>query len=201
MKQFFNKKVVLAAGLAAICGTSVSVAAAQTTETQAVDAAIACRDITDDLQRLACLDSAAETLAVTRIIREEEIAEKKKEERESFGLAKKGNDDDAPPTLAATTEEEFGGEYLPENIKKRDETRLKQITANIAEIRVNRYGKVTLTLENGQVWRQLDSDNKLLRFPKKSDKLYSAKVKRSTFGNYLLTVKELSRTIRVRRVE
>ena len=56
-------------------------------------------------------------------------------------------------------------------------------------------------IENGQVWRQLDSDDKIVRFPRSAERLYTAKVKRSTFGNYLLTVNELRRTIRVRRIE
>ncbi len=199
MIEFFRTARVPVVILAAICGSSLSGAAAQPSETEAVDAAIACRDITDDLQRLACLDAATETLVVTRIVREEAIAEKKRDERTFFGLGKRKDKDDYDP-LVAQTPEEFGGEYLPENIKKRDEKRLKQITVKIAEFRVNPYGKVTVTLENGQVWRQLNSDNKTLHFSKK-EKLYTAKVKRSTFGNYLMTVKEMGRTIRVRRIE
>ncbi len=199
MNKFFRSVVVPAGAIAAFCAGALSIASAQPSEAQAVDAAIACRDITDDLERLACLDAATETLVVTRIVREEAIEEKKREERTFFGLGGRKNKQDDDP-LVAETPQDFGGEYLPENIKKRDEKRLKQITAKVAEFSVNQYGKVTVTLENGQIWRQLNSDSKRLVFSRK-EKLYTAKVKRSTFGNYLLTVKELGRTIRVRRIE
>ena len=175
-------------------------AVAQPSEEQAIDDAIACRDITDDLQRLACLDAAAETLSVTRIIREEAIVEKKREEKENFGLAGRDDDDDERVADVTETPEEFGGEYLSDARKEREDKRLKSITGKVAEVRVNQFGKVTLTLENGQVWRQLDSDNKRLYFSD-DDKLYTAKVKRSLFGNYMLTVNEMKRTIRVRRIE
>ena len=199
MKEFFREIVVSGAILTTFCAFGLSGAAAQPTESEAVDAAIACRDITDDLERLACLDSATETLVVTRIVREEAVKEKKREERTFFGLGKpKQKDEEIRPVTE--TPEDFGGEYLPENLKKRDETRLREITSKVAEFRVNQFGKVTVTLENGQIWRQLDSDNKHLILSKKR-KLYTAKVKRARFGNYMLTVKELRRTIRVRRIK
>lgn len=177
-------------GVAAIAGS----AAAQPSEEQAIDAAIACRDIEDPMKRLACLDNAAETLAVTRIIREEEIAEKKENEKKQFGLAASKE-----ALMGEDTPEDFGSEAIPEKRRDRESKRLKSITSKVAEIRINKFGKVTLTLENGQVWRQLSSDSKMLRFPG-GDKLYTAKVKRSLMGNYMLTVNELKRTIRVRRV-
>lgn len=171
-------------------------AAAQPSEDEAIDDAIACRDISEPLARLACLDKAAETLAVTRIIREEEIAEQKREERENFGLAGAPRNTDDP----IETEAEFGSEGVKDLRRDRDEKRLKAIESKIAEIRINKFGKVTLTLENGQVWRQLDSDDKLLHFPK-GDRLYTAEVKRSVFGNYRLNVPELKRVIRVSRIK
>lgn len=191
-------KISIAAALTiAVAAPGVS---AQPTEAEAIDRTIACRDIENDLDRLKCLDNAAETLAVTRIIREEEIAEKKQEERSLFGLGKPKDKSQEKREVVAETEEEFGGEYLPKNRLENDASRLKKISAKVAEIRVNRFGKVTLTLDNGQVWRQLDSDNKTIRFGKE-DKLYTARVKRSTFGNYMLTIEELKRTIRVKRIE
>ena len=177
-------------------------AAAQPSEDEAIDAAIACRDIQDPMERLACLDAAAETLSVTRIIQEEELAEQEREEREAFGLAgrDRGDKDKTPAPRVAETEEDFGREALPEERRAREDGRLKNITAKIAEISVNRFGKVTVTLENGQVWRQLDSDDRRLLFPK-GDRLYTARVKRSLFGNYMMTVEELDRTVRVRRIQ
>ena len=187
-----------------------SVAAfAQPSEDEAIDQAIACRDIVDDLERLKCLDAAAETLSVTRIIREKLAADEAQQEQDNFGLARVDRNDkdndlekaankDLP--ILAEIEEEFGAEDIPEQRKKKEEKRLKSITAKIAEIRINPFGKVTLTLENGQVWRQLDSEGKNLRF-KEGDQLYTARIKRGLIGSYRLTIPELKRTIRVNRIK
>ena len=203
---------------------AITAAAAQPSEIDAIDRTIACMDIDDDADRLACLDEAAQTLKVTRIIREDAVAEKKADEREQFGLnerdlkkeerrlAKEQRKQEKREAKAARkaakeqraeavieTEDDFGGEAIPERRREREEQRLKSITAKVAEIRVNRFGTVTLSLANGQVWRQLDSDSKRLRL--NENRLYTAKVKRSLMGNYLLTVNELKRTIRVRRIK
>jgi len=178
----------------AICGGATA-AAAQPSEAQAIDDAIACRNIEDAMERLACLDAAAETLSVTRIIREEEVAAHAENEKKQFGLS--GGDD---ILRGDDTPEEFGSERIPEKRKERENKRLKSILSKVVEIRISKFGKVTLTLENGQVWRQLNSDSKVLRINGK-DKLYTAKVKRSIMGNYMLTIKELKRTIRVRRIK
>ncbi len=168
--------------------------AVQQSETEAVDSAIACLSIPDDAERLRCLDAAAKTLSVTRIVREEREANREEETRERFGLngqmAEKS--DDQP--------DDFGGENVREIRKKNEKERLKSINAKVVEIRVNSLKTATISLENGQVWRQLDSDDKVLRISKK-ERLYTAKVKRSAFGNYMMTVNELHTTIRVRRIK
>lgn len=174
-------------------------ALAQHAEEQAIDAAIACRDIQDPMERLACLDSAAETLAGTRIVREEEEVKQAQQAREEFGLARKSEETESQ-SATVETEEEFGGESVRELRQKRDEGRLRNITAKIAEVQVRRNKKLTLTLENGQVWRQLDSDSSNVIFPQR-DQLYTARIKRSLMGNYMMTIEELRRTIRVRRVQ
>ena len=174
-----------------------SAAAAQPNETEAVDDAIACLNITDDGERLSCLEKAAKTLQVTRIVREEEAAAAKENEKANFGLA--GVDDKAPDQVAETADD-FGAENIPEVRREKENKRLKSINAKIVEIRLNRIGDATVYLENGQVWRQLDSDNKKLVFGN-SDRLLTAKVKRGIMGNYMLIVNELRRTIRVERIK
>lgn len=193
------KHYVTAALFCAFSALIALPAAAQNTEDQAIDAAISCRDIQAPMERLACLDSAAETLAVTRIIREEEEVKRAEQEREDFGLAQKPAETDAPSPIIET-EEEFGGEAVRELRKKRDEGRLKNITAKIAEVRVRRNNKLTITLDNGQVWRQLDSDSRNVIFPN-NDELYTARIKRGFMSNYMMTIEELGRTIRVRRIQ
>ncbi len=184
---------ILAALFAAQIATAA--AAAQPSETEAVDDAIACLRIEGDADRLACLENAAKTLQVTRIVREEEAAAAEENEKANFGLP-----GDSDPERVAEAPEEFGDESVPDIRRDKDGKRIKSINAKIVEIRVNSLGTATVSLENGQVWRQLDSDDKRLHFGN-SDRLLTAKVKRSVFGNYMMTVNELHRTIRVRRIK
>ncbi|GJL90977.1 hypothetical protein [Hyphococcus sp.] len=180
---------ILAASLIASAAQAV-----QPSETEAVDSAIACLSIADDADRLKCLDAAAKTLSVTRIVREEREAKVEENIRKSFGL--NGND----LADASDTPDNFGSENIDQVRREKEAKRLKSIEAKVVEIRVNSLKVATVSLENGQVWRQLDSDDKVLHFGSK-DRLYTAKVKRGAFGNYMLTVNELHTTIRVRRVK
>ncbi|WP_428407667.1 hypothetical protein [Hyphococcus sp.] len=173
----------------------VAAAAAQPSETEAVDDAIACLSVEGDGERLACLEKAAKTLQVTRIVREEEAAAAEENEKANFGLA-----GDSGPEQVAEAPEEFGEENVDEIRRDKDGKRIKSIKAKIVEVRLNPRNVATISLENGQVWRQLNSDDKILRFGNK-ERLLTAKVKRSILGNYMLTVEELHQTIRVRRVK
>lgn len=182
-------------------------AAAQKSAEEAVDAALACRSIEDNAARLDCLDKAAEDLAATRIVRDAEDAETPElNPEEIFGFGGKSADKDEKskkekrkkPRIVETPED-FGGETLPARMKERDEARLKEITATAVEIRLNPFGKATLTLDNGHIWRQLDSDDRSIWLD--DDKLYTVTVKRAIMGNYTLRVNEIGRTIRVRRIQ
>lgn len=167
------------ASLAAAGAALMFVAASAQDAEEAIDAVIECRTTADAAERLACMDKAAETLSVTR-----------------FSTAR----DEDVGRQAMETPEEFGAEVLPQERAKRAEKKLKAITGKIAEVAVRPNKKVIVTLENGQKWRQLDGDTHLVRFYGK-DRLYTATIKRSMFGNYLLIVNELKRSIRVERIE
>ena len=185
------------AALSAILAALIvaTTAAAQPSETEAVDDAIACLSVQGDGERLACLEKAAQTLKVTRIVREEEAAAAEENEKANFGLA-----GDSSPEQVAEAPDEFGGEGVDAIRRDKDGKRIKSIKAKIVEVRLNPRNVATVSLENGQVWRQLNSDDKILRFGNK-ERLLTAKVKRGVLGNYMLTVEELHQTIRVRRVK
>ena len=55
------------------------------------------------------------------------------------------------------------------------------------------YGKLVLTLDNGQVWSQVDSSSLHLRT---GDKV---RIRRASLGSYLLGTSGSNKTIRVRR--
>lgn len=185
-------------------------AAAQKSADEAVDAALACRSIEDDAARLACLDKAADELSATRILRDVEDAETPElSPNEIFGFGaedeknkkekKAKKEKEKKKSKVVETPEDFGGENLPARMKERDEARLTEITAKVIEIQLNSVGRATLILDNGHVWRQLDSDNRTIWLNKNN--VYTVTIKKALLANYMLTVNELRRTIRVRRIQ
>ena len=176
-----------------VVGAAVSVGAAfaQSAENAAADAAISCLDIASPEERLACLEGAAKELKATRVRRE--TAE---ESAAAEALA-------APVVAAegASEEDLFGAEALASTKKeKREKDRTTRLSSKVVEFRVNPFGDITAVLENGQVWRQLTSDNASVRVPN-NDKVFTVSIKRGPLGNYLMTINELKRTIRVRRIK
>ncbi len=79
----------------------------------------------------------------------------------------------------AGREAEFGQEEVINNDPAKDD-RLRQIEAHITEIKTLAFGKRQFTLDNGQVWRQIESDRK--RF--KADT--GVMIKRAGLGSYIL---------------
>lgn len=156
----------------------------------AADAAIACLDLEGAEARLACLEGAAQELKATRI-RAETAAES-------------AAADDAAPVVAAeemSEEEAFGAEALASTKRAiREKDRTTRLNSKVVEFRVNQLGDITAVLENGQVWRQLSGDSTIVRLPNK-DKVFTVTIKRGPFGNYLMQINELKRSIRVRRIK
>lgn len=184
----FDRKVF--AGAVAALIVAPAAAFAQSASDKAADAAIACLDVADPAERLACLESATQEIKATRIRRE--TAEESAAADEA-GAVIAGDD--------ASDEDSFGAERLASTKREKTEERKKQrLEATVVEFRVNQFGVVTAVLDNGQVWRQLNSDDEVLRLPKK-DKVLTVTVKKGALGNYMMKVNELKRTIRVKRIK
>ncbi|MCY7295358.1 hypothetical protein [Alteromonas sp. a30] len=79
------------------------------------------------------------------------------------------------------------GKPILETIKRED---LDSLSAQVTEIKKDRRGKLTITLDNGQVWQQTDSKSILLR------KGNSVVLEKGLLGAYFL--KESSSTNRIR---
>jgi hypothetical protein len=180
-----------AVAVAASAAFAAAGARAQSDQNVAADAAIACLDVEDAESRLACLESAAKELKATRI---------RKESAEESAAAEALT---APIIAAddASEEDLFGAEALDSaKREKREKDRTTRLVSRVVELRVNPHGDITAVLENGQVWRQLSGDDTVIRLPKK-DKVFTASIKRGPLGNYMMTIAELKRTIRVRRIK
>ena len=73
------------------------------------------------------------------------------------------------------------------------------ISARMASYEFNKYRRFTVTLDNGQVWRQIDGDDLLASWTK-SPRSYRVVITHGLFGSYNFQVLENGGLFRVRRV-
>jgi hypothetical protein len=146
-----------------------------------------CRAIADDAARLACYDRLAS---------------------EAAGAPESGPVDDvAARADAAQSPSPAGPPPTPEDLFGRDAVAAEQIvretagigrldamTGRVAELRRDPEGNLLLTLEGGQVWRQVDGPAPRLAI---GDDI---RIRRAAFGSYLLAAPGTTRTFRVRRL-
>lgn len=75
--------------------------------------------------------------------------------------------------------------------------RPQQLLAGVASVRFDPRGRFTITLDNGQVWRQLEGDTGVLAGAKVS----AVRISRGALGSYDLNVVGRNATYRVQRLE
>lgn len=145
------------------------------------EAVYACADIAEDSERLACYDAAVGRLKqaeqageITTVSR----ADVEAVERESFGFSLP-----SLPRLA-----------FPSRDGEQEE--LAEVEASIDRIRSDASGKLIVYLDNGQVWRQIDTTPTPL--PRGEPGI--ATIRRASFGSFMMKL-ERGRSFRVRRVE
>ncbi|MEO1101028.1 MAG: hypothetical protein AAFW65_04190 [Pseudomonadota bacterium] len=161
--------------------------AAQAETAKETDAVYACIDIETDADRLACYDDAVgrlktaeDTGEITTVSR----TEVEQVQREAFGFSL--------PSLPAFTRRSDNAEQdnTPDEV-------LDRVTFGVAEIERSRYGKLFITLDNGQVWRQLDSDRVSYSARKGVE---SVEIRRAAFGSFKMKL-DGGRAFKVKRVE
>lgn len=172
------------AALAPLC------AAAKDKGSQAISSAIECRSLSADAERLACYDAAIDGLAAARAQADASSQARK----ENFGLPQQ--DGDQP--RVTETPADFGAEDVPELRADREKDRLSSITATTTKITINSLNVATFYLDNGQVWRQLGSDDVVYRGKKDPQ---SVEIKRGALANYMLKVDGFARPLRVQRIK
>lgn len=99
----------------------------------------------------------------------------------------------AKPTPAAqpaeTAQSEFGLEHkVKENVGD-------ELVGVVASVKQSRHNGLTITLENGQVWRQIGSDSFKI---KSGDTIV---ISRAMFNSFLMKKQGQNRSIRVKRVD
>jgi hypothetical protein len=116
---------------------------------------MACASETDDSRRLACFDAAVARVATSAGPSAPADA----------GLSAKGGGTATAPVVAApplSKEEKFGlrGELKEEKARQAPElAELKELQAQVTNVAVKPHGQLILTLDNGQVWHEIQANS------------------------------------------
>ena len=172
----------------------------------------ACKAIVDDRQRLQCLDDAiagvAQPAGGTDQTRERELAQRELElkRREAelqakseaaeksgslFGIRLSPSKPDSLATAAAG--------LVPHNVERGSDGVVDAITASVRKWTYDASGRITMVLENGQVWRQTDTAEVYLAPNWK--KPHRVRISRALLGNFAMTVDGKNKSYSVRRIE
>lgn len=182
-------KLFVTASVLALCVTQTAAGA------ELADALIDCRALATAVARLDCYDQLADTLTAT-----------------TNQATQTGTVERAAPTAAATetaatatveatadaSQEAFFGKNEKEIRKSAQEaagtTEIDQMDARVSEVRKSATGKAIITLDNGQVWKQIDSS----RLRLSSDDQVT--IRRASLGSFLLYKTGSKSLMRVKRI-
>src|SRR5439155_548569 len=140
-----------------------------------------CAGIGDSSARLTCFDSAALRTDSARAVRQAEEPRDRVEGPERSG-----------PPQTVTRAEDFGKPPPPPKITR--------ITATVLELARTARGRAIFILDNGQAWRQVDSDDTAVQAPQPGKPMKIA-IARAMLGTYSLTIEGRNGLIKVGRVK
>ncbi len=104
----------------------------------------------------------------------------------------------APPTAAkpVSPEAQFGADFIAKDDSKQADE-IDAISSPLKSFAYTQNGRAIVTLENGQVWRQIDGDSS--KFRAKEGEV--VKIARAIFSSYSMTVSSHPGIIKVRRLK
>ncbi len=186
------RPVLVVAGLL----TAVSSGQAWATSSRdMLDLLAKCADMTNSTERLACYDKLApqlrETLATIK-----KPSERTDEDKMSLFGFDFGGVFSSPE--GPTTPEEFGKNQMPQAAEEGQA--LESISAGVTDYAKTPFGKFIVFLDNGQVWRQLDSDSGVAHFLKeaKDNKIV---ISRGLLGSYNFKINDSNQLFKVKRLK
>ena len=108
------------------------------------------------------------------------------------------------PQKTSTSPADFGAEALPQQRtaaagEPAEPARLDEIRANVRAVAYNTNGRFTVTLANGQVWKQLDGDTGKARFKEKGGDVVT--ISRGVLASYNLVVEGRAALFKVKRIQ
>ena len=101
----------------------------------------------------------------------------------------------APPSVAAPPTG-LGSERLP-RIASAAPKRAQELLAGVTGVTYDARGRFTITLDNGQVWRQLEGDTSVLS----GSRISTVRISRGALGSYDLNVVGRNASYRVSRLQ
>lgn len=174
-------KKILALALVLACATT-SAWAQETLPAQLSG----CLQIPGVLQRLACYDRVAH--GVVPASRTSGVAPERQAPRATPPIAS------APLIATVPPAEGLGSERLRRATPIR---RPSEMVAQVAGISYDPHGRFTVTLDNGQVWRQVTGDTAVLQ----GRSISGVRISRGALGSYDLNVEGRNATYRVMRLQ
>ena len=102
-----------------------------------------------------------------------------------------------PPGPTRQTAADFGAERVEDNPAA--PTRVSRIAAEVTNFHADPFGRFTVTLSNGQVWKQVEGDTTAVASYRKNT--HSAVVARSFLGSYALKFNDSEKMYKVTRVQ
>lgn len=137
-------------------------------------AIVTCKAIANDAARLRCLDKAVATVG-------------SKTSDASFGLKEVRPASDAFSTASLSVKD----------VERDDDGDVEAIASVVRKWSYDPSGRITVELENGQVWRQVDDAQ--VHLAKGSKAPHRVRIARASFGSFTMTVNGLTRGYKVRR--
>lgn len=175
-----------------------------------------CASLTDDKARLECYDGLAPRVRDALNVPPESMSHPPtKEEQQSwfgFNLDHLFGSSKAPP--AQTTAQQFGSDKLASApaaaasgaavagaaaapAAPAEPEEVESITAGVTDYSINPFGKFIVFLDNGQVWREIDSD--VAHFSRSSSN--SVSIDRGSMGSYNMRINDGNHIYKVTRVK
>lgn len=105
------------------------------------------------------------------------------------------------PAPSASPVAKFGAEGLtaaPATASNDTPAELEEIQAKVVAVQYSSLGRFTISLDNGQVWRQQDGDSKRAQFRSKGGETVS--ISRGFLGSYNLVIETRTGLYKVKRV-
>lgn len=149
----------------------------------------ACLAIPGVLQRLACYDRVAHGISPRNVPAQRPAASAPMAYVPPVASA-------AAPIPATAPAPGLGSERLPRQASA-PSRRPQELLAGVASLRYDARGRFTITLDNGQVWRQLEGDTAVLTGARISE----VRISHGALGSYDLNVVGRNATYRVTRLQ